>query len=350
MRRASRAMIATVASVLLASTTAVTATATGVGGASWTPSESETTSATSRFLTPRDAYTFRTDAVWNRAQADGLASYIDSGLRYTHELNDRDGRLSATGFWATNHPDPAFDRDDDDGDRRWEEAEVIAGPYPPLAGHTYTTQVQFSRWHGKRIKRSCQWAWDRRKGDIELLSQLSRDAFGEWQAERYTLTYETVAYPRADRQPELPEMTAQVRCRDADPGANQSGYVITFAKPLRWSEMSGLLTAGSAKWTAFEAIGSHQQDDLLWTCGGPYDPELRFGPCHSMGVELDGMTAAVGYLDDVAAGQLRDHPDVAAVDGLRDSITGLLFQLGGFGVERPGLTVNDRYWELFLTD
>ena len=34
----------------------------------------------------------------------------------------------------------------------------------------------------------------------------------------------------------------------------------------------------------------------------------------------------------------------------RDSLTGLLFDIGGFGVERPGLTVNDRYWELFLAD
>ncbi len=24
--------------------------------------------------------------------------------------------------------------------------------------------------------------------------------------------------------------------------------------------------------------------------------------------------------------------------------------IGGFGVERPGLTVNDRYWELVLTE
>jgi len=350
MTPASRAILSTLAAVLLVSTTAATTVATGVGGATWTPSESETTSSVSRFLIPRDAYTFRTDAVWDRAQVEGLAGYIDSGLRYTHELNDRHGRLSATGFWATNHPDPAFDRDDDDGDRRWEEAGVIAGPYPPVVGRTYTTLVQFSRWHGKRIKRTCQWAWDRRKGDVELLSQLSRNAFGEWQSERYTLTYETVDYPRVDPQPELPKTTARARCRDADPGTNQNGFVVTFAKPLSWSQMSGLVSAGSAKWTAFEAIGSHQQDDLTWTCGGPYDDELRLGPCRSLGVNLEGMTAAVGYLDDVAADQLRDHPDVASVDGLRDSITGLLFRIGGFGVERPGLTVNDRYWELFLTD
>ena len=69
-----------------------------------------------------------------------------------------------------------------------------------------------------------------------------------------------------------------------------------------------------------------------------------------MGVAVDGISAAVGYLDEPAAEQLRAHPDVVAVDGLRDSLTDLLFDVGGFGVERPGLTVNDRYWQRVLAD
>ena len=345
MRFALRVLLATLASLLLI-TPAVTAS--GVGGASWTPSESSMTTADSRFLIPRDSITIRTDAVWDRAQAEGLAGYVASGLRYTLELNDRSGRLSATGFWATNHPDPAFDRDDDDGDRRWEEAEIIAGTAE--ADRPYTSLVQFSRWHGKRIKGVCEWSWDRRRGEVELLSQLSRDAFGEWQAERYTLTYETTDYPRVEVQPQLPEGTPRARCRDADPSTNQSGFVVTFARPLGWTEMTGLISAGSAKWTAFEAVGSHPQDRLTWTCGGPFDAELRLGPCKTLGVELEGLSAAVGYLDPIAAEQLRGHPNVAAVDELRDSLTGLLFSIGGLGVERPGLTVNDRYWELVLTE
>jgi hypothetical protein len=324
--------------------------ANGVGGASWTPIESNTTARDSRFLIDGDAVVFRTEAVWNREQAAGLASYIGGGLRYTHEVNDRSGRLSATGFWATNHPDPAYDRDDDDGDRRWEESEIIAGPYAPEPGATYTTVVQFSRWHGKRVKGACEWAWDRRKGTTDVLSQLSRNLLGEWQAERYTLTYETLAYPRVDRQPKLPVPTARAHCRDADPGTGQDGYVVTFARPLSWAKMRGLVSVGSAKWTAFEAIGSSAADDRIWTCGGPFDTTLRVSPCRDLGVTVDGVTAAVGYLDDHAAGQLRESDDVAAVDGLRDSLTDLLFDVGGFGVERPGLTVNDRYWERFLTD
>lgn len=342
-----RALLVGAASVLLV---APTVTATGVGGATWTPSQSSTTTTESGFLTPGDSITIRTDAVWDREQVDGLTRYIDTGLRYTHELNDRAGRLSATGYWATNHPDPTYDRDDDDGDRRWEEAEIIVGPYPPEAGRTYTTLVPYSRWHGKRQQGTCQWAWDRRKGETEVLSQLSRDAFGEWQSERYTLTYETVEYPRVDVGPELPAGTTRARCRDADPGPDQSGFVVTFARPLGWDEMTGLVSAGSAKWTAFEALGSHPEDRRTWTCGGPFEDQLRFGPCRTLGLEVEGMTAAVGYLDPVAVDRMRDSDDVVAVDSLRDSLTGLLFSIGGLGVERPGLSVNDRYWELVLTE
>lgn len=324
--------------------------ASGVGGATWTPSESRTTAEESTFLRPGDAIIYRTEATWDRGQADGLAGYLGGGLRYTHEVNDRSGRLSATGFWATNHPDPAYDRDDDDGDRRWEETEITAGRYAPEPGRAYTTLIEFSRWHPKRVKGACEWAWDRRRGTAVVLSQLSRDLLGEWQAERYTLAYESLDYERVSRRPQLPKGASRPRCRDADPGANQSGYVVTFARPQTWGELRDIVSVGSAKWTAFEAVGSVTADDRLWTCGGPVDETLRLKPCRALGVELDGISAAVGYLDEHAVAQLRGHADVAAVDGLRDSLTGLLYDIGAFGVERPGLTVNDRYWELVLTD
>ena len=326
------------------------ALAEGVGGATWTPSESSTRARESRFLVPGDALTYRTDATWDRAQARGLAGYIDGGLRYTHEVNDRSGRLSATGFWSSNLPDPAYDRDDDDGDRRWEEAEVTAGAYPPKPGTKYSSQIQFSRWHGKREQGVCTWAWDRRRGFVEVLSQLSRHLLGEWQSARYTLAYETLAYARVRTEPPVPATSARARCGDAVPGANQSGYTVTFARPLGWAEAMGLVSMGSAKWTAFEAIGSSSHDDLAWTCGGPVDDEQRLRPCRGLGVDVEGLTAMVGYLDDLAVGQLRGHSDVAAVDELQDQLTGLLAGVGGLGVERPGLTVDDHYWELFLTD
>jgi hypothetical protein len=351
------ALAGTVAAALALSTVLVVAPggvrptlAQGVGQASWTPAQSTTTASSSNHLIDDDSITYRTDAAWDRAQAEGLAAYLTNGLRYTHELNDRSGRLSATGYWATNLPDPAFDRDDDDGDGRWEEAEIIAGSQAPRAGQTYTSMVQFSRWHGKRATGSCSWAWDRRQGTTEVLSQLSRNLLGEWQAERYTLTYSRLPYGRVGTRPSLPAGAPRAQCSDARPGTNQHGFIVTFERPLPWSEFTNLISVGSGKWTAFEAIGSKPGDELPWTCGGPVRDKLRLAPCRDMGVRAEGVSGAIGYFDDLAVGQLRDHPAVARVDGLRDSLTGLLFDVGGFGVERPGLTVNDRYWELFLAD
>ena len=105
MRRAGIPLLGGVAAVLALAMVLVIAAdgpppvlATGVGDASWTPSRSDTTASSSRFLIEDDSITYRTRAVWNRAQARGLGNYLDGGLRYTHEVNDRSGRLSATGL------------------------------------------------------------------------------------------------------------------------------------------------------------------------------------------------------------------------------------------------------------
>ena len=322
------------------------AAAQGVGDASWTPLTSTTTVLPGTHLVADDALVFRTDATWDRGQADGLAGYLGQGLRYTHEVNDRAGRLSATGYWATNHPDPAYDRDDDDGDGRWEEAEIIAGARRPEAGQIYTSLVQFSRWHGKREKGVCEWAWDRRLGQAEILSQLSRELLGEWQAERYTLSYDSKPYPRVGARPPLDAAVTRATCTDARPGPSQAGIVVTFAEPLAWTEFLALPASGGGRWTAFEAIGRHAQDTLTWTCGGPVSAELELRPCRDMGVSPDGVVAAVGYFDAAAQAELRAGDLVARVGELQDAVTGLLFDVGGFGVVRPGLTIDDAWWEL----
>jgi hypothetical protein len=348
--RARRRLASTATIALLAATAMLggsgTALALGVGDASWTPVSTETTTEPSRFLKAGDSVTIWTAAEWDQDQVDGLAEYVGYGLRYTLEVNDGDGRLSSTGFWATNHPDPAFDRDDDDGDGRWEEAEVTAGSQLPEAGRSYTTAMQFSRWHAKRERGACLWAWDRRRGAVDTLSQMSRELLGEWQAERYTLAYARTDYPRVKARSSARDPAVRARCREIEPSPGQEGITVTFAEPLPWAEFLALPGAGEARWTAFEAIGSSERDDLPWTCGGPVSSSLALKPCRSMGVRPDGVVAAVGFVDGPTRDALASSALVARVADLRDPLTGLLAEVGGLGVEPPGLTVNDAYWEV----
>jgi hypothetical protein len=324
--------------------------AAGVGGASWTPSRSATVMRAADHLVPGDAYLFETTAAWSRSQRDGLARYVESGLRYTHEVNDRSGRLSATGYWATNHPDPAFDRDDDDADGRWEEAEITAGAQLPRPGREYVSLLAFSRWHGKPGRRACTWAWDRRKGNVEVFSQLSRDLLGEWQAERYTLTYDRLAYPRVGVRPDLPADGPRPECGPRGPSAARDrAVVVTFAAPLAWADFVRL-AGDEGRWTAFEAIGSAPRDDLVWTCGGPVEAAPGTDTCVAMGVRPAGVVAAGGYFGAEALDRLRADARVALVEARRDALTDLLGEVGGFGVEPPDLTLNDAYWRLFLDD
>ena len=323
--------------------------AAGVGGASWTPSRSSTLMRAADHLVRGDAFLFETRAAWSGAQRDGLARYVESGLRYTHEVNDRSGRLSATGYWATNLPDPAFDRDDDDGDGRWEEAEITAGAQLPRADREYVARIAFSRWHGKQGRRACAWAWDLRKGSVEVFSQLSRDLLGEWQAERYTLTYDRLAYPRVRPRPALPDGTPRPECGPHRPIEGAAEVIVTFARPLEWAELIGLAGEG-ARWAAFEAIGSAGRDDLVWTCGGPVEDAAGTQACRDLGMRPTGVVAAGGAFGQAALDRLRASPDVAHVEARRDALTDLLGEVGGFGVEPPDLTLDDAYWRLFLDE
>jgi hypothetical protein len=318
----------------------------GVGGASWTPDRSRTTAVVSDLLVPGDSVTFVTRMSWSRQAVRGLARYVADGLRYTQEVNDRSGRLSATGYWASSLPDPAFDRDDDDGDGRWEEAEVTAGSQLPVAGRRYTTMMQFSRWRPVARRARCAWGWDRRAARMEVFSQLSRQLLGEWQAMRYTLAYERLEVPRAGLRPDLPDATPRPDCGPAGSASpSTEPLVVTFVRPLEWPELLDVADAAEA-WSAFEAIGSHPDDRLPWTCGGPVRGRSGLEACAAMGVRADGVTAAGGHFEADAARRLRRDPRVARVTDWRDPLTTWLATLAGVPVEPPDLTLDDDWWAL----
>jgi hypothetical protein len=173
--------------------------ALGVGGATWTPVDAGAVVTLAGYRVSRDSVYVFVRLRWDREGVRALRAYENDGLRYTQEVNDFSGRLSATGFFVTDLPGAAYDRDDDDGDGRWEEVEVTVTDARAIrAGRTYVVGFHFTRWTQRcddRENPDC-WEWNRRGGDLAVLSQLSRFFFGEWQAERWTRPYQMLRYPR----------------------------------------------------------------------------------------------------------------------------------------------------------
>lgn len=172
----------------------------GVGGATWTPRVAVTTMALAGFRTQRDSVYVFIRLTWDKAGVRALRRYEQDGLRYTQELHDDSGHLSGTGFWISDLPGASYDRDDDDGDGRWEELEITAtepGAIEP--DRTYVVGFQLSRWSRTCDDDGCPWRWTYRGGQVWALSQLSEFFLGEWQASRWTRGYAYERYPRMAR-------------------------------------------------------------------------------------------------------------------------------------------------------
>lgn len=167
----------------------------GVGGATWTPKVVSMTVTPSGWRERYDSVYVFLRLAWSRKTARALRGYEARGLRYTQELNDLRSRMSATGFWMSDLPGAVFDSDDDDGDGRAEELEItVTEPGAIEPGRVYVIGFQLSRW--SQPCAGCDWAWNRRATDLWALSQLSSFFLGEWQAERWTSPYASVAIPR----------------------------------------------------------------------------------------------------------------------------------------------------------
>ena len=146
----------------------------GVGGASWTPARSQTVLVPSDHRTPGASVDAVVRIRWSAASLAGLRAYIARGLAFTLEVNDLAGHLSATGYWLSDLPGAAYDRDDDDGDGRWEEVEVTAAASDRIrSGRTYHVTLQLSHWWRPCEMVGCRWRWDYRGGRLATLGQLS---------------------------------------------------------------------------------------------------------------------------------------------------------------------------------
>lgn len=200
MRHRPRVRLALLPVLLLVVLVGRDAAAAGVGGATWTPSLARSVLTLAGYRVVRDSVYLFVRLRWDREAIRGLRAYERQGLRYTQEVNDVSGRLSATGSFVTDLPSASFDRDDDDGDGRWEEVEVTVTDARAIkAGRTYFVGFQFSRWSRTCEADDCPWRWTARAGRLAVLSQLSSFFFGEWQAIRYTDPYRFEPYGRMAR-------------------------------------------------------------------------------------------------------------------------------------------------------
>ncbi len=246
------------------------ASATGLGGASWTPAEASPRLVRSGVRVIGDAWYVFVTIRWDEAGLRALRRYAADGLRYTQEVNDLNGRLSATGFWMSDLPGARFDRDDDEGDGRWEEAEVTsADPARLRAGTDYTVGIQLSRWWEDCSSDPCRLRWSFRSGRVALLSQLSRFFLGEWQAIRYTLPWAVLRSPPQPRPPRAPARIGGNGGTFRLAGLGPSGAPAVCGGPAGMADPVAICRALGLGWHHPGAVGASAgrgpANQLLWT-------------------------------------------------------------------------------------
>lgn len=178
------------------------ASATNIVGASYTPFQVGSTSRVqSSWREANDSISFYTHGRWDTAHRNGIQQYAAQGFRYTQDFRDGSGvapaQLNATGVYSTTFLNPKYDKDDDDGNRKSEEAEITADSTSfPTTNELYFAQVQFSRFANLCTK-TCTWVYDPDGGEIGISSQISRWSAlqGEWNTEHFSDEYRFVSYP-----------------------------------------------------------------------------------------------------------------------------------------------------------
>lgn len=95
------------------------------------------------------------------------------GYRYTADTHDLNSNVNATGRYVTSLPNPYYDRDDDNSDSRWDEAEIAAesATFPSSATIRYYAFLEYSPWY--QAAPFGAWTWDSGSGCIEHNAQLA---------------------------------------------------------------------------------------------------------------------------------------------------------------------------------
>ena len=160
-------------SVVLALLVASAPASTSAHASSW-ESYSESTSLTTGidWRTTDDSVRATTLLYWNSTKATNMRHAATHGYRFTFDTVDTSHNLHGYDGW-TGMPSPYLDFDDDNGDWRNEEIELVSESSSfPTAGSTYRVNAYFSHWW-YYPGMPTGWYWDPDGGTIGFWESLS---------------------------------------------------------------------------------------------------------------------------------------------------------------------------------
>jgi len=145
-----------------------------------------------------DIVGIRTTMRWNQEHAQNVRNYSSGGEYYTHDITDMSDNLNGWCLW-TNFPDPYYDWDDDNGNRKWEESEVVSvNTNFPTQDQYYSVNSYFTRWYEKCSPWwNCWWEHDGGSGTVNITPAVSYWQgwpFNEYQTRYYDSNPVTVSY------------------------------------------------------------------------------------------------------------------------------------------------------------
>jgi hypothetical protein len=160
-------------------------------------------------------------ASWNSTRASNLRHDASEGdYRFTMNADDISGNLNANGQSSTTYRNPYYDKDDDDANLKYEEAEITAqDPTFPSSNHSYQANFRFSHSYFA----FGEWRYDADGGTIQFDESLSQQLW--WTGDLWDTTYCCASW---DNQTSYPARSAGAVLTATTSGA---GSLHTDARP-----------------------------------------------------------------------------------------------------------------------
>lgn len=129
-----------------------------------------------------DSFRMIASMSWSAYKAGQMRTNRSRGIYFTFDQNDLSHNVDAYSI-ATNFPNPYRDFDDDNGNQKKEEAEVVSESTTfPTAGTAYSVSVYWSRsWWNNFYPHA--WGYDGDGGTVEFVENLS--ALSCWGCDKY---------------------------------------------------------------------------------------------------------------------------------------------------------------------